>query len=107
MEKEKPIKGGIQGCLICGYTEEILNMDYPIIAGFGSAKITKDGLLIYDESPNMEFEDAPLLQKFEDMALKEPSADWRYKLDLPLRSAEYQRQGDGHWVLIKKGQGFA
>ena len=82
-------------------------MDTPIIAGFGSAVITKNGKIVYSETPNLEFEDAPKLRKFERMAKKETKADWRYKLDLPLRNAEYQRQGDNNWVLIKAGQGFA
>jgi len=81
-------------------------MDCPIVAGFGSAIIYRDKEIVYSEPSNIKFQDAPLLQKFEDMAKIQPDHDWRYKLDLPLISAEYQRQRDGHWVLIKKGMGF-
>lgn len=84
-----------------------LILNTPIVAGFGTAIITKNKKIIYFEPANIKFEDAPKLRKFEKMAREEPNTDWRYKLDLPLRSAEYQRQGKNNWVLIKSGQGFA
>jgi hypothetical protein len=41
------------------------------------------------------------------MAAADPDHDWRIYFYAPLYEAEYQRQGDGCWVLIKKGEGFA
>ena len=107
MKKEEPLKLDLTGCRNCGRTQELLSMDTPIIAGFGSAIIQKDDEVVYSEPSDIEFVDAPLLSNFEELAMKEPEADWRYHLDLPLRSAVYQRQGKEKWVLIKKGQGFA
>lgn len=104
---EKPLTQGYISCLNCGGTPIKLNLKTPIVAGFGTADITKNGKIVYSEAPNIEFEDAPRLSKFERMARKEPNADWRYKLNLPLRDAEYQRQGKNNWVLIKSGMGFA
>jgi hypothetical protein len=37
----------------------------------------------------------------------QPECDWQAVLDLPMRSAVYQRQGKNKWVLIKTGRGFA
>ena len=106
-KKLEPLKGSPAGCLNCGYTESKLSMRTKITAGFGMAVIKKNKELIYAEPPNTEWEDAPTLMKFELMARKEPNAGWRYILDLPLRSAMYQRQGKNLWVLVKKGDGFA
>lgn len=107
MRKEKPIKGGMKTCSHCGIVEEILSLDTPIVAGFGEAKIMKDDIVVYNEAPNTDFFDAPLLSSFEKLAKKEPDKDWRYILNLPLRSAVYQRHDNDTWVLIEKGIGFA
>lgn len=104
---EKPLERGYIGCLNCGSCPVKLPLNTTIIAGFGSAVITKNGKIVYSEASNIEFEDAPKLRKYERMAQKIPNADWRYELNLPLRDAEYQRQGKNNWVLIKSGQGFA
>jgi len=103
----KPLKGRIAGCLNCGYTEGKALMDTKIIAGFGDAVIKKDGKQIYQAPYDLEWKDAKTLQTFENMAKKDPNHDWRYWLFLPLREAEYQRQGDNNWVLVRVGQGFA
>ena len=94
-----PAKDVHHGCLSCGGTHSIAPMEMWIAARFGSATITKDGETIYSEDCNSE-EEPPRLQKFEDMAKADPDHDWRVSLYLPLREAEYQRQGDAHWVLI-------
>lgn len=94
------------GCLNCGHTEEIAHLESIVAAGFGYAGITKDGQSVYQDDPHSE-EDAPTLQRFEDMAKADPDHDWRFTLNLPLRDAEYQRQGDARWVLVKSGMGFA
>ncbi len=107
MEYLKPLKSKIIGCLHCGLTIDKLSMREKIIAGFGSAFILQDKKIVYSKEPNIEWEDAPTLMKFELLARKNPKSDWRYELDLPLRNAEYQRQGKNNWVLIKTGQGFA
>lgn len=104
---EKPLEIGYIGCANCGSCPIKLPLKAKIIAGFGTAEITKDKKSIYFEQPNTEWEDTPTLMKFELMARKSPKSDWRYKLNLPLRDAEYQRQGKSNWVLIKSGMGFA
>ncbi len=77
-----------------------------IAVGFGDAGVTKDGHKIWSESanPDAEFwtgDDA------EEAAKTDPDHDWRIYFNGPLSGAEYQRQGDGWWVLIKKSEGFA
>ena len=106
-EKLEPLKGRISGCLHCGYTEGKASMKTKVIAGFGEAIIKKDSEFIYQALYDLEWKDAFTLQKFENMARKDPNHDWRFELILPLREAEYQRQGDNNWVLVKVGEGFA
>lgn len=101
--QKKPIRGG---CLKCPGNEDYLPMNTKIVAGFGLAEITKNGKTVYHDL-NVEWDDAPTLMKFELMAKKEPNADWRFILDLPLRSGEWQRHGRNKWALIKSGVGFA
>ena len=106
-KKLEPLKGRIAGCLNCGYTEGKASMKTKIIAGFGTAQIKKNGEIIYNEPPDLEWKDAKTLQVFENMAKKDPDHDWRFELILPLREAEYQRQGNNNWVLVRVGRGFA
>lgn len=107
MKKEKQLKTQPNNCVHCPPSYTQLKMSEKIIAGFGTTMILKNKKVIYSEKPNLEWEDAPTLMKFENMARKSPQADWRYILNLPLRDAEYQRQGKNKWVLIKTGMGFA
>jgi len=106
MEYEKPYEGQIfQGCLNCPPVEKTAPMDMIIAVGFGVAQVTKDDELIYVEKPDEE--NYHELSEFEKMAKSDPDHDWRVLLEAPLRSREYQRQGDGKWVLINSGMGFA
>jgi len=107
MKKENPIQGGISGCLNCGYTESILPMRTRLYNSFGGYMITRDGKLYFMEDAKTEFKDCKTLIYIENRAKLQPESDWRVVIDLPLRSAEYQRQGRAKWVLIKKGNGFA
>jgi len=75
--------------------------------GFGIAQVTKDEELVFQEQPEQANDELPYLSEFEEMAKKDPDHDWRVLLVAPLREREYQRQGDGEWVLIASGRGFA
>ena len=44
---------------------------------------------------------------YEDVAAGDPDHDWRLFVNGPLSDYTYQRQGEGEWVLVKQGQGFA
>ncbi len=102
-KKQKHIRGG---CPHCPGNRDVLKMNTKIIAGFGDVTITRNKKLIYSEPPQIEWEDAPTLMKFENMARKQGGV-WRYALNLPLRSGIWERKGKNNWVLIKSGIGFA
>ena len=88
---------------MCGAKSD-LRMDRLIGVGFGSAGYSKDGVTIWEEQNE---EDFPTVADVEKLAEAAPDSDWRIWFYAPLYEAEYQRQGPGTWVLIRKGPWFA
>ena len=107
MRKKTPLYTTSHTCRNCEQDDTILPMDTKIIAGFGMADIYKDGEIFYSADHNLDWDEAKDLLHFERIAVKSPTSDWRFELNLPLRSATYQRQAKNQWVLIEKGLGFA
>ncbi len=106
--KEKPYEGKPhQGCLNCPPVTKKAKMYIPVSVGFGEASVTKDGEVIFRETPEIEWKDIPTLMTFENMARKDPEHDWRLTLYAPLRGRVYQRHGKTNWVLIESDKGFA
>ncbi len=66
--------------------------------------VKKDGKVVFDanEGACETWE----LAVFEDMAKADPNHDWRVHLFGTFSDHHYQRQGDGLWVLYKKGPGL-
>lgn len=106
-----PAVEGSVACFTCGAgARSDLPMERPICVGFGAAGYTKDGQCVWDEgmSPTIDDpDDAPTVGDVEKLALADPDHDWRIYFEAPLYSAEYQRQAEGVWVLVRKGEGFA
>jgi len=107
MENKDIIKHA--SCPNCPSTEEILPMGTRLYNNMGGWKITKDGELYFQEEAgnDKEFDENKPLIEIEVVASVNPDSEWKAHLDLPLRSAVYQRQENGEWVLIEKGIGFA
>ena len=79
-----------------------------IAVGFGSAGYSRDGVQLWDEGTTEEGEEKlPTVADVEELAKADPDHDWRIFFFAPLYESEYQRQGDGVWVLVRKGMGFA
>lgn len=112
--KLSPIKGTI-ACATCGCgSHDTFGMEDIVAVGFGSAMVTKDDEIVFDERAELhaakrEGRDAMLWEgkDCEAAAEKDPDHDWRIHLVAPLYEATYQRQGPKHWVLVAKGEGFA
>ena len=104
-----PAIEGSTACCTCGCgSHDTLDMESLLAVGFGFVKVMKGGEEIYTEPQGDATEDEFWnAQKAEDLASKDPDHDWRIHFYAPLYEAEYQRQGDKHWVLIRKGEGFA
>ena len=114
-KKEKPLKPEskniTKGCLHCGILHIKIAMNHKLTQSFGGECIHKNGNLFYLPPPLNNFqedwENAKTLMWIENQAQKAPDNDWRLLIDMPLYTAEYQRQGKNNWVMIKKGMGFA
>ena len=86
-----------------------------LAVGFGDVSVTKDGTHVYSENDVNQkkrtqdngWDDFWTGQTAEDEAAKDPDHDWRAHFYAPLYESHYQRQGDKHWVLYEKGEGFA
>ncbi len=107
MSLETPIESKGGGCLCCGGTKNILSLDTQLYNGMGGYSVKKNGELYYQASIDDEFDGCKSLQDIENEAIKEPDADWRVIVYLPLRGGSYQRQAPGHWVLYEQNEGFA
>lgn len=104
-----PAVEGSVACLTCGCgARSDLPMDRTIAVGFGSAGYSKDGKPLWDEQEaGDDWDKMHTVQTVEDLAKADPDHDWRIYFEAPLYSAEYQRQAEGVWVLVRKGEGFA
>lgn len=102
------IDAGSPACLTCGCgAHETLAMDRILAVGFGSCQVSVDGKIVYAEQEIGHEEEYWRCQDAENEAVKNPEADWRISFYAALYEAEYQRQSEGHWVLVRRGEGFA
>lgn len=99
--------GSHSGCLNCGPHPTDFPMDGRIAVGFGDASLLKDGVAVWSESYNLDWEECMTGQQAEDLAAKEPECDWRISIQGPLSGRTYQRHGPGLWVLVAANRGFA
>jgi hypothetical protein len=108
--KLKPIKANklFLGCLSCSSACLKAPMNMQIAVGFGDAFVTKNGKVIYDGEKDLrERGKARTVKYFENLARKEPKADWRIIKYSPLHGEIFQRQGKNNWVCVKSNKGFA
>lgn len=99
--------GGFQSnCLSGGPQPLALPLEAELSVGFGSCTVMKDETCLYQEQPGAN-DDPPRLQQFEDLAKADPDHDWQVNFHGAMSEETYQRHGDGLWVLVEKGIGFA
>lgn len=92
----------IQHCNICPPKPQTIPLDALAHPGFGAAYVEKHG-----ENFSMSLDEDATVRDAEDFAAGDPDHDWRLTINAPLYAAVYQRQGDGEWVLVDRGKGFA
>lgn len=91
----------------------IANLNMLVGVGFGTAIVTKDGELIFDEnnedkySQHLDEDGFASLKTFKALAKQSPNSNWLCTMFAPLWNATWQRQGDDKWVCIETGEGFA
>lgn len=106
-EKLPPLEGKGNPCLNCPPILPSLPLDRVIAVGFGSSGVRRNGECIWEEMDAEESGEYWQVSDAEAHAMKDPDADWRIFFHGPLHGEEYQRQGVGQWVLVKKDEGFA
>jgi hypothetical protein len=99
--KLAPIEG-FQHCNMCPPRTDTMPLDAPLAIGFGSVSVTKGDECVWEGD-----DAATRLRQFEIKARRDPDHDWRVTINGPLYTAVYQRHGDGEWVLVERGEGFA
>lgn len=94
----------IQHCNICPPKPQTLPLEAYVHPGFGDATVRAE-----DEAGlGQQMYENATLQDVEDFAWAHGDEhDWRLTIYGPLYEAEYQRQGKGEWVLVRRGEGFA
>lgn len=103
-----PAVEGSVACLTCGCgARSDLSPQRHIAVGFGDAGYSRDGEALFSEAGAGDVEDYPTVADVEKLAAADPDHDWRIYFHAPMYDSEYQRQGDGLWVLVKRGEGFA
>lgn len=107
-------------CLNCelnGAKPLTFGADNIIAVGFGSATLTKDGQLVYEE-PRLDYDDDGVPKEGPEpdymtgatalaLAKSEPERDWIIDLQGPMSGRTYQFQGDAGFVMIDQNEGFA
>lgn len=63
-------------------------------------RVMKDGRVMYMGRDDVDWDDTPTLRHMEVFASRKPYHDYRAILRLPERTAEYQRQDKGKWILV-------
>ena len=97
-------------CLNCPQTEKILDVETKLYNGFGGYSLYKNGNFFWSEKIDKDYEKCFDVNDIEHNFIRNESdalAKWEIKLDLPLRSAVWERKEKGRWVLTEKGLGFA
>lgn len=86
----------------------IAYMNMIIAVGFGSAYVTCDGQVVYEEPREpRNWLDFWTVEDAEREAIKSPEKIWKIYMNGPLQGRLYQRMGANKWLLIEKYRGFA
>jgi hypothetical protein len=85
---------------------EALAHDARIGVGFGHASITCDGVPVFEEDGH-DYDALPTVADAERMAGAKPKCDWCIHLVSLLDERHYRREGEGRWVLYKRGYGLS
>ena len=107
-KKLPAIQGRQQPCLHAGVAENLFTPDDLISVGFGSATLTCDNRVVYDDSMDPDSDDECMTgAQAEKLAANDPDHDWRISLRGAMSGREYQRHGTNRWMLVHQAQGFA
>lgn len=95
---KRPVSGG---CLSCPPKPAVLPLARVCAVGFGLVCVTRDGETVWAGDSEKK-----RVAHFE-LRARETPGDWRIRFSSALSEVLYQRQGEGNWVLVFRGMGFA
>lgn len=95
---KRPVSGG---CLSCPPKPAVLPLERVCAVGFGLVCVTRDGETVWAGDSEKK-----RVAHFE-LRARETPGDWRIRFSSALSEVLYQRQGEGDWVLVFRGMGFA
>lgn len=95
------------GCLCCGGTSELLELETKLYFGFGGWNILRNGQEFFCDHRDVELDEYKDLKHVEELIGDDTENEYIANFNRPLRSAVYQRHAKNYWVLIEKGDGFA
>lgn len=105
--KKLPALESFTHCNMCPPKPQTLPLGAYPHPGFGGCSV----FAADEPGLGQEMYDNATVQDVEDYAAAHDDHpgqhDWRLVIDAPLYDAEYQRQGEGEWVLVRRGKGFA
>jgi hypothetical protein len=85
---------------------EALENDARIGVCFGHASITRDGVPVFEEDGH-DYDALPTVADAESMARAAPQCEWCIHLVSLLDERHYRREGEGRWVLYRRGYGLS
>lgn len=94
-------------CLCCPPIPGVRCLSSWVHPGFGFVRLWREDDPDWQTPDCFEMREDATLQDVEDIAAGSPDHDWRLKINAPLYDVMYQRQGEGRWVLVERGRGFA
>lgn len=88
------------------------HLDMPIVIGFGSAVVTRDGRTVLDgerakPGRHADWMGYMRVRHAEKVARRHPRSTWRIEINGPLWSAVWERKRPGKWLCVEAGEGFA
>lgn len=98
----KPVVPKSLGCLNCPPKTKTLSLQSLLAVGFGCVDVRVGKVSVWSGD-----EPQYTMRRVENLARKYSGLDWTVRFSAPLGDHTYQRQGEGAWILIREGQGFA
>jgi hypothetical protein len=87
-------------------SDEVLSLESVIGVGHGYAALTRDGEPVFEEN-GKEFDELITVADADRLAGADPQHDWKIHLVAFLDDRHYQREGEGRWVLVRRGYGLS
>ena len=97
----------MSGCGNCGINRAHFGPDDLVAAGFGSAGLYRDGVMVIDGDARAETDEPLTGAECERIASADPGHKWEIVIAAALHGDTFERQPDGRWPCTASNNGFA